>query len=151
MDDAERLFEWRNAPSTYQYFRTPEPTDWDGHIKWLASSIERADRQIFIAEIGGEAIGTGRLDHDGDAIELSWTLAPESRGKGYGLPLVAALVKVAGPGAVAEIHAGNIASQKIAARAGFSRSTRGGFETWTLTPQSQHRDEIEQEPRRSSH
>src|SRR5690348_1550527 len=108
LDDAERLWRWRNDPETRANSISTDPVPLESHIAWLKSSLRNPDRKLLVAELDGEPVGTVRIDNDR---ELSWTVAPEARGRGIGGAMVAAVVF---PGAVARIKRENLASQKIA-------------------------------------
>lgn len=96
MDDASILFEWRNDPETRRASTHTEPITWERHGEWLAGALEDSGRLLFIAEnLRGQAIGTGRLELDGERAEISLTIAPEFRGYHYARPLIAALVQEA--------------------------------------------------------
>jgi RimJ/RimL family protein N-acetyltransferase len=120
LDDAKRLFDWRNDPETRAASRNKALLAWDEHNAWLRRALGDPRRRIYVAERGGVAIGTVRVDFLGDACELSWTVAPEHRGAGVG----AAMVKLAADGVAvtiwAEIMPGNTASARIAEKAGLS-------------------------------
>jgi RimJ/RimL family protein N-acetyltransferase len=96
------------------------------------ASLANPNGQLLIAEHDGVAIGTVRLDFSGDRCELSWTVAPEARGRGLGSLMVAGAVPAAGgKNVVAEIKRGNSASIRIAAKAGFRFfEERDGLQVW---------------------
>ena len=120
--DAELLFVWRNDPLTRQQSIHAEPVAWDSHLDWLAASLQNQDRQLFIAEQALPAaqapvvLGTVRADKIGEDYELSWTVAPERRGNGWGRKMVAALIATlpAGSAYQAVVLNTNPASGKIA-------------------------------------
>lgn len=127
MDDAAVLFAWRNDPETRANSVTTDPVAWDGHRGWLEMSLASPDRELLIAEIDGVPVGTVRIDR-GEEIELSWTVAPDQRGKGIGRYMVT-MASPSGP-AVAKIKPANIASQKIAESAGFRLAGVDGLQIW---------------------
>jgi RimJ/RimL family protein N-acetyltransferase len=118
MDDAARLFAWRNDTATRAASHTTGELAFDDHCKWLSKSLAMTTRQIFIADINGTAVGTVRLDKLPDCTELSWTVAPEHRGRGHGTAMVRAALAILNGPACATIKAGNVASQKIARKIG---------------------------------
>lgn len=126
-DDAARLLAWRNDPVTRKWSHNSEEIDFDDHVRWLANTLQRTDRRIFIAEIDGVAVGTTRADFDGSAWELSWTVAPEARGRGLAGVMVRLLANTMHEPIRAEVRNGNIASEKIALGAGmqFAREVDG--------------------------
>jgi len=77
-------------------------------------------RHLFVAETGGVAVGTVRADRREDGWILSWTVAPEHRGRGHGKAMVALASDLTPGPLLAEIKTGNGASVAIAEAAGFS-------------------------------
>jgi spore coat polysaccharide biosynthesis predicted glycosyltransferase SpsG/RimJ/RimL family protein N-acetyltransferase len=125
-DDAARLWEWRNDPVTRAQSWSSEPVPSEVHDTWLAETLRRSDVALFIAldEASGAPIGTGRLDVAPEGIELSLTVAPDQRGRGYAAPLIRRLMGEAAmtsPGVrlTARSKSGNLASQRAFAASGF--------------------------------
>jgi len=120
--DADLLFAWRNDPLTRARSLQPNPVEWETHLRWLADCLDNHDRQLFIAELTTDRepelmlLGTVRSDRSEQGFELSWTVAPEQRGKGWGKRLVAALIDSLPDGACyrAVVLNDNPASQRIA-------------------------------------
>ena len=79
MQDARLLFNWRNDPATRAMSITSGELNWEMHLGWLSSRLSLPDPCIFITEVSGCAIGTFRIDGD----EISFTVAPEARGRGH--------------------------------------------------------------------
>lgn len=131
MADAPRLLAWRNDPATRTASLTPDEVSRQDHMAWLEKTLASSARTLWIAESGISCVGTARLDITPERQELSWTVAPEARGKGYGRAIVsAALAQTKGP-VRARIRPENKASQAIARACGFTRVfTQGGVETW---------------------
>lgn len=124
MDDAGMLLRWRNDPTTYEHSVSAEAVMPEKHAAWLDQVLQNPLRRLYIAEADGGPVGTGRLDSDTEAMELSLTVAPEARGKGYGGQIVAALVEAARrewPACllVAHVQAGNTASLRAFLKIGF--------------------------------
>lgn len=113
MEDAKTLFDWRNHPSTYALFHIAQPVEWRSHIQWLSSRLTRDTPHLYIAIQDGLPVGTFRIDGD----EISYTVAPDRRGKGIGLAMLTKAREMFGP-LRAEIYDQNAASIKIAMRAG---------------------------------
>lgn len=128
MADAQALFDWRNDAATRAASHQTGELVYTEHCAWLEKTLSNPLRHLYIALVNGDAVGTFRVDvgEMGDA-ELSWTVAPQARGNGYGK----LMVKTAAdryPGRLkAEIKAGNAASIRIAEAAGFAlESERDG-------------------------
>lgn len=126
LEDAELLFGWRNDRQTREASVNTDPAGWEGHLAWLRASLASPARTLLIAETD-RPVGTVRIDYR-DETELSWTVAPDARGKGLGKTMVLAAMP-SGP-VIAHIKNGNIASQKIAKAAGFELARDGLLERW---------------------
>ena len=123
MDDASILLQWRNDESTRMASRNQEVVAEAEHLEWLKRSFADDNRKILIAEVDGQPVGTIRLDqNDEDSTEVSWTVAPSSRGKGIGKAIVRAAIAGTSGKLIAYVREENIASQKIATTVGFERA-----------------------------
>jgi RimJ/RimL family protein N-acetyltransferase len=113
------LLRWRNDSLTLNASHTTDPVPHDGHFAWLAEVLQDPSRRLYVAEVGGVAIGTVRVDLREDGWRLSWTVAPEHRGRGRGKAMVALAAELTPGPLLAEIKAGNRASVAVAEAAGF--------------------------------
>lgn len=113
IEDAKLLFDWRNDPETRQVSRDTSELVWDSHIGWLTRRLQCEDHGLYIAEVDGIPVGTVRIDHD----EISYTVAPEQRQKGVGEAMLVEAKRAFGR-KVAEVKRENVASMKVAERAG---------------------------------
>ena len=125
IDDAKTLFDWKNDPVTRSNSRNTGMTEWDGHVKWLQRTVngEVPTRRLYVAELDGVPVGTVRADqHEDGAWELSYTVAPDYRGRGIGKAMVVQFAREVLPGVkmICEIYKGNISSERIAAALGLS-------------------------------
>jgi len=125
-DDAQFLFECRNDPETRANSIQTDPVTWDGHLSWLDASFGNPERKLFIAEMQGNRVGTGRGDRSASGWELSWTISPDNRGVGIGSKLVAALMDEFDGPVSARVRAGNLASIRISERCGMVRGEAEG-------------------------
>lgn len=133
LEDAQRLFAWRNDPQTRAQSLQQLPVAWESHLTWLQASLRNPNRQLYIAEgivqdASGQPLilGTVRADKLDEEYELSWTVAPEQRGKGWGRKLVAALIEIlpAQASYTAIVLYSNPASQRIAESLGLMERQR---------------------------
>lgn len=111
--DAQILFDWRNDPITRAMSRNSDLVEWNDHVVWLTSHLALPQSKIYIAENFRKPVGTFRIDGD----EISYTVAPDERGKGYGVIMLCRAREMFGV-LRAEIYERNTASIKIAERAG---------------------------------
>lgn len=129
IEDAKALFDWRNDPETCANSINSNPVSWDGHLVWFNASLNSPTRKILVGVENGEPVSTVRYDKNGSVQELSWTVAPGCRRKGLGTETVLLAVSNSGP-YIAAIKRENIASQKIAAKAGFSLVKDDPLQKW---------------------
>ncbi|HDZ73847.1 MAG TPA: N-acetyltransferase [Aurantimonas coralicida] len=113
MEDARLLFSWRNDPLTRRMSINSDTVDWDTHRSWLERRLGRADPLLHIAEIEGHCVGTFRIDGD----EISYTVAPDFRGKGIALKMLILARQMFGP-KLARIARDNVPSARAAEKAG---------------------------------
>lgn len=131
-DDLEFLFALRNDPGTRAMSRSTAPLTREEHTAYLDKQLHRSPADysfLFIAELDGVPVGTGRLDRGWDALALKmdsciigYTIAPTMRGQGFGKLLVTALVERAKEigymSVTCRIRRENLRSIACAARAG---------------------------------
>jgi pseudaminic acid synthase len=132
-DDAARLLAWRNDPQTRANSITNDLVTREQHEAFLARSLSAQDRWLFVGE-AGLPVGTIRLDIDGAAaMEVSLTVAPDARGKGYSVALLRAVeaeaLKLGAVQLVAVLRPDNLHSKRAFEAAGyhgFVAHERGG-------------------------
>lgn len=134
LDDAQRLFEGRNADSVRRWSTSPDPISWDAHIGWLTRTLANPDRQLWIAESADGPVGVLRYDrqpHLPERAEVSIYLFAGREGMGWGGALLAA-----GDAAIARqwpalrfidatVLPGNTASLKLFRQAGYAEHGSG--------------------------
>jgi RimJ/RimL family protein N-acetyltransferase len=92
--------------------------EFEGHRTWLVNSLADPDRQIYVGEHLGVPVGTVRADRVAHVWRLSWTIAPEFRGRGLGVRMVRLLASSIQGAIEAVVKPGNRASIRIAEAAG---------------------------------
>jgi RimJ/RimL family protein N-acetyltransferase len=89
--DRDALLAWRNDPATRGMSLQQEAVSPADHERWFASSLDSRDRLLFIAEKDG-AVGTIRLDlRQHGLAEVSLTVAPDHRKRGYAAEMIRAV------------------------------------------------------------
>lgn len=133
--DARNLFNWRNDTVTLQSSRNGDPVAWHDHVDWLLACLKSSNRKLFIAEIEGQPVGTARLEYYDHGCELSWTVAPEYRGKGFGTGIVRlAIDRAEAVDLIAKIKPENESSARIARCLGFFKTvSHDGLVVWKYT------------------
>jgi len=89
-EDSETLLRWRNDPVTRRNSINTAEISPEEHARWFRETLSSIPQRAAIADIGGVAVGVVRFgwndEHDG--CDLSFTVAPEHRGKGCGFAIV---------------------------------------------------------------
>lgn len=123
--DARLLFDWANDPTTRRMSFSVSAIEWDEHVSWLDATLRDPDCHLWIALDGATPVGQLRLDASGGReATLSFSVAPEWRGRGYGgviLRLAAEAARDTGriSALVAWVRPENEASLRAFARAGY--------------------------------
>ena len=119
-EDAGLLLQWRNDPTTRKASISNHKISTEEHREWLTGILSDKDKQLFIAQIGNSPVGTVRADRTENGWELSWTIAPEARGKGLGKEMVMTLADMIEAPIAARVKKENQASASIARYAGMA-------------------------------
>lgn len=134
-EDGPFLLRLRNDRLTRENSLSDTLVGLEEHWDWLASSLVNPNRRLWIAEVDGERVGTIREDL-GPLTELSWTVAPEARGQGYGTAMLQALTATVSGPLKALIKARNAPSRSMALRAGFRPGgARNGVREYSWNPE----------------
>ena len=90
--DAYALWVWANDPETRASVASRAEIAWDTHVAWLLSQLGNPCALVWIGELdASQPVGTIRFDTTDNwgTARLSYTIAPESRGRGLGREIVA--------------------------------------------------------------
>jgi RimJ/RimL family protein N-acetyltransferase len=132
IEDADLLLRWRNDLGTRLHSFKQDIIAKEEHLAWLQRRIDNPEHEVWI--IQGHAIpcATVRFDSRGDdAFEVGIIVAPEIRGEGLGAEILGlACTAHRRHWLFADVKAGNVASQRIFERTGFTPV--GGDETFTM-------------------
>lgn len=142
IEDARLLFDWRNDPTTRLNSHSTAELVFDSHVSWLKATLDNSMRRLFITEQDGQPVGTVRVDQEADgSVELSWTVAPEARGRGIASRMVQLAVDevLVSCSVRAEVKTGNEASIKVAKAAGMQVTKQDGEVLHFYRPSSAQR------------
>jgi len=132
-EDALLLLGWRNDPLTRENSENTAEVEREEHMAWFRSALSDPDYLIYLAVADDLPVGVARAERKENAWLLSWSIAPECRGRGFGREMVAALIEKLDGLIRARIRKGNIASQKIARSVGmYLEGEEGEMEIWEL-------------------
>ncbi len=121
IDDALFLYELRNDQDARINSHNTEPIDFHDHTRWLIWNLKDQWVQLFILVEDGEAIGQIRVEEENTGKLVSFAIAPDHRGRGYGRVMLQAMIaEVWNPMRFkAEIKDFNLASRKLVESVGF--------------------------------
>jgi UDP-2,4-diacetamido-2,4,6-trideoxy-beta-L-altropyranose hydrolase len=86
--DVDLTFSWANHPETRKYSFSKDKIEWDSHCNWFMSKIKSENCIYLILEKESVPLGSIRFDlKEGDAL-ISYLIAPENHGQGYGTILL---------------------------------------------------------------
>jgi RimJ/RimL family protein N-acetyltransferase len=132
-EDAALLFEWRNDSLTRENSENTAEVALGEHNGWFRAALSDPDYFIYLAMADDLPVGVVRAEHKENAWLLSWNIAPQWRGRGFGLEMVMAIIEKTEGLIRARIRKGNLASLKIAQAAGLIRQgEEGEMEIWEL-------------------
>lgn len=127
-DDAQLLFDGRNAEAVRRWSLDTHVIDWQRHQAWVAASLSDPQRLLLIAETDDGPVGVLRYDLDEARAEVSIYLFEGRFGLGWGRALLArgeAFVTAHWPrleAITAQVLPANQASLKVFREAGFTQS-----------------------------
>lgn len=128
-EDARLLWEWANDRSVRLNSFRQEAIPWDSHLQWYNNRLDSTDTRFWILEVEGIPVGHIRYDarREDESAEISFSVAEEHRGKGYGVELIERTCELACTElGVSKIRAvtftSNPASSHTFLRAGFESS-----------------------------
>ena len=88
---SEILWEWRNEPINRKMGINSEKVSWEEHTSWYEKVLLDKCRKIYLGVESGIPIGVVRFDksdNENYVYEVSITISPENRGKGFGKQLL---------------------------------------------------------------
>ena len=84
IEDARDVLRWRNDPATRENSFNKAEIDLNSHLAWFERKLNQKECLMFIMMDDGQKVGNIRLDVTDGVGEISYMIAPEYRGKGYG-------------------------------------------------------------------
>ena len=117
-NDWKILLDWRNDSITRENSFDQEEISEQTHKIWFNKSLSNSNREIYILEDNNVPVGSIRSDNINDQYLLSWSIAPDQRGKGYGTKILEIYLQDKKGEFLAEIQPENIASIKMVQKNG---------------------------------
>jgi RimJ/RimL family protein N-acetyltransferase len=129
MQDADRLFAWRNDPVTCANSRSTAAISREDHDRWMQFNVLQGYPEHFVMIAEGDAGSVGVVRFDAAKNDLmtyvaSITIAPQHRGAGLACPILDMACGYFPDFAIdAEIRCDNKTSQKVFERCGFQQTS----------------------------
>lgn len=88
-EHASVFYTWANEAETRQQSFSTEAIPWKVHEDWYFSSLNRADRKLYLGRHMDKFVGMFRLDFLSDTeAEISYSIDKDVRNRGYGRELI---------------------------------------------------------------
>lgn len=121
--DADMLLEWRNDVDTRRNSLNMDIVAGEAHHSWL-NHVLLSNDLFFILQVDDEPVGYVRVSINGNVGKISYSIAPEKRGLGYGKQIINMLERYVYDSGIkisllAEVKKENIASRKIFINQGY--------------------------------
>lgn len=124
-EDCDLLFLWANDTLTRKNSLNSSYISHEEHCRWFQSALEDDRMYLYVVQVGVVAVGVARMHIVEGEATISYSLAPEHRGRGYGTQMVAALLAKAPPEVhtfTAKVKHSNIPSCLIFEKLGFEKT-----------------------------
>lgn len=115
LSDTELLFNWANDSTVRNNSFNPNKILWEDHEKWFKHKIESLESKIFILKCNSISVGQIRLDFNGEAWEIDYSIDLAYRGNGYGNRIINLIFEEFNKGdkLIAKVKDENNASLKV--------------------------------------
>ncbi len=84
MEDALDILKWRNDEKSREGSFSKDTINIPQHLEWYKKKLADPNSHLFILMAEDAKAGHIRLDCQNDVAEISYMIAPDHRGKGYG-------------------------------------------------------------------
>lgn len=92
LSDMDMYYLWANDPVVRNSSFNTEHIPYNEHEIWFNKSLKRDDVVLYVLMEGDTAVGQIRINISGAFAEISYSIASEFRGKGYGSKIVSLLI-----------------------------------------------------------
>lgn len=86
--DMELLYRWVNDPETRRNSFTQHEISREEHEEWFAGMMRDPNRIQYILMDGDVSVGQIRIDIMDEVAQISYSIAPNERGKGFGQRII---------------------------------------------------------------
>ncbi len=82
------IYQWANDKTTRANAFHTEEIPYDDHVKWFNKKLRQDNLHFYIAKCKDVYVGQLRLDAENDELIISYSVAPEYRGNGFGAEIL---------------------------------------------------------------
>ena len=128
LSDCELLLSWTNEPDTRKNSLNSELISLETHTKWLTQILQDESVSLYILYLENIPVGQVRLNCTDKQAKISYSIAKEYRGRGFGsevIRMLESIITVERPyltKMVAEVKFMNVPSRKIFENNGYSKT-----------------------------
>ena len=90
--DLDMYYEWANDPVVRTNSFSTALIPYEDHVKWFNKAMQREDVVLLVMMDDDKAIGQIRINVFDSVAEISYSIASEFRGKGFGSKIVSLLI-----------------------------------------------------------
>lgn len=125
--DIDMYYNWANDPVVRSNSFNTEQIPYEDHVIWFNEAIKRDDVALFVLMDDDMPVGQIRINISDAVAEISYSIASEFRGKGYGGKIVSLLIERIREEmpkiktVSARVKPDNLASMKVFEKIGFKR------------------------------
>ncbi len=129
IEDRDLLYEWANDPETRRASFHTEIIAYEEHCRWFERILkDEKERQCILVD-QDELVGQVRLTLEGEDAVVSYSIAPDKRGLGYGKEIIRLTQDLARGHSdihrlVAQVKPSNLASVSCFENCGFEEEYR---------------------------
>ncbi|KAI4441768.1 GNAT family N-acetyltransferase [Schaedlerella arabinosiphila] len=91
--DVDILFSWANDEDARKNSFCTEPIKYEDHVIWFQNMMQNESTSQYILIDQATPVGQIRLECDGAVGEISYSIAPDKRGVGYGKAICQLLIR----------------------------------------------------------
>ena len=91
--DLDMYYNWANDPVVRSNSFNTEQIPYEDHVIWFNETINRDDVALFVLMDDDMSVGQVRINISDAVAEISYSIASEFRGKGYGSKIISLLME----------------------------------------------------------
>ncbi len=92
-EDCDLLFLWANDIETRKKSFHTDLIDYNEHIIWYNNILQNENKRQFILMADNVPVGQARIENKGYECEISYSISPDKRNKGYGKEIIRLIIE----------------------------------------------------------